>query len=201
MNDIATVPKSHLVLVALHDVGGEADLETIALRAWEMFPQQFCWRRYPQYPDKDVVRINLSTSKRDPGGALVVDTDLRHSNPQEGRLKRYALTPLGREKVNQLKEFLGVGRMSASNVSLDHRRLIIPILSSEAFTQFSAGIAIEKIGRESFLRAFKLFADASSYIISARLARTEAAVGGEDHSPERDKLTTFIEEGRRAFGL
>jgi len=201
MNDIAAVPKTHLVLVALHDVGGEADLETIAVRAWEMFPQQFCWRRYPQYPDKDIVRINLSDAKRDPGGVLVVDTDLRHSNPQEGRLKRYALTPLGREKVNELKELLEVARPSASRVSLDHRRLIMPILSSEAFTQFSAGVAIEIIGREAFLRAFKLFADASPYVISARLARTEAAVAEEGHAPERDKLATFIEGGRRAFRL
>src|SRR5207249_7831201 len=59
MGATAEVPKTHLVVLALHALGGEGDLETIAVKAHEMFPGQFSWRRFP-FPDKDAVRVHLS---------------------------------------------------------------------------------------------------------------------------------------------
>jgi hypothetical protein len=194
--------KPHLVLIALDDLGGEADLEAIAVRAWELFPQQFCWRRFPQYPDKDIVRISLSVAKREPDGGLVTDIDLRHARRRTaGRMKRYALTSRGREKVEELRSVRDSTRPPAGRNSLDFRRLVEPVLESDAYHRFVAGVNLSTIGRESFLRAFQLFGDASPYVISGRLARTEAAVTGSATTEERTRLSDFINHGRDAFSI
>lgn len=202
MSEEIVTPKPHLVLLALQELGGEADLEAIAVRAWDLFPQQFCWRRFPQYPDKDMVRISLSSAKRDSAGPLVTDTDLRHeSHPPSGRVKRYAITSQGRAKVEELRDALGSATPSNARNTLDYRRLVEPVLESEAYRRFISGQEFASIGRESFLRAFQLFGDASQYIISGRLARTEVAITAAAQGEERTRLSHFIQGGRDAFAV
>src|SRR3989338_3969709 len=87
-------PKTYLVVLALYKVGGEADLETVTVKAHELFPGQFCWRNNPQYPDKDAVRVHLSEAKKKTYGGLVTDKDLRKEHrAMGGRTKRFTLIP------------------------------------------------------------------------------------------------------------
>ena len=200
MTPPATVSKVHLVLLALHQLGAESDLESIAQRAWELFPEQFSWQRFPQYPDKDLVRIHLSMAKRNANGPLVADHDLRlEPRSRSGKVKRYALTEAGRQVAEEVAAFTAIAPLSAGRSSLDHRRLVEPVLRSAAFLEYSSGASIQQIGREGFLAAFQLFGDASAYVITGRLARVEAAVAAASESNERNLLTSFIRNGRETF--
>jgi len=55
-------------------LGGDSKVihtEEIALKCFELFPASFSWVKYPQYPDKDVVRVALTDARKESYGALV----------------------------------------------------------------------------------------------------------------------------------
>lgn len=55
-------------------MGGDSKVihtEEIALKCFELFPASFSWVKYPQYPDKDVVRVALTDARKESNGALV----------------------------------------------------------------------------------------------------------------------------------
>lgn len=82
-------PQKHqLVTAALYLVGGESrfvDTEDVAVKAYELAPQRFCWRKYPQFPNLELVRVFLSDAKKKDYGALV------HGSGRKG----WTLTPEG----------------------------------------------------------------------------------------------------------
>ena len=68
------VPNRYLVVYALSLLGGETahvHTEDIALKCHELFPESFSWTKYPQYPDKDIVRVALTDARKEQYGALV----------------------------------------------------------------------------------------------------------------------------------
>jgi hypothetical protein len=194
------VNKTLLVVLALYRVGGESDIETVAVKAHEMFPQQFCWRSYPQFPDKDAVRVHLSEAKKASFGRLVADKDLRQQRGGDGTYtKRFALTSAGVEKAKELERVIEMtGAVRATENTIDHRRIIDPILDSEAYRTFLSGMTMQVIGRQRFLSAFRLSGDASPFVITGRLARAAAAVDRLPDSRQREQLRKFIQEGRNA---
>jgi len=202
MTDPVTMPKTYLVVLALYRLGGEGDVETIAVKAHELFPQEFSWRNYPELPDKDAVRVHLSEAKKATFGGLVIDKDLRKERRGDGGYtKRFALTPRGLEKAKELERMLETAPMAATKNPIEYKRLVEPVLQSPAFRQFSAGRAMLDIGRDAFLLAFKLFGDASDFVIVGRLARAEAVVARMPESSEKTLLMRFIKEGRDAHGV
>ena len=198
----AEVNKTLLVVLALYELGGEGDLEAIAVKAHEMFPELFCWRLYPAFPDKDAVRVHLSEAKKPRAGRLVTDQDLRKkTGDRMGRIKRFALTGAGIARARELKLVHGRHTVTARKRSLDYSRMIKPILDSEAFGRFLARTAMHRIGRDAFLSAFKLFPDASAFVASGRLARIEHAVEALPDPEESGQLKRFILAGRQEFNL
>lgn len=203
MADQLEVNKTMLVILALHALGGESDLEHIAVKAHEMFPDQFCWKSFPKLPDKDAVRVHLSEAKKKALGELVADKDLRHQpRSSKGFTKRFALTRRGMEKAQQLHATLGsknaAGAFTATHNSLEYKRIVAPILSSIAYEQFSNGREMGQVGRDPYLEAFGLFPDASNFVITGRISRAAAAVA-KLSDRERKPLERFIQEGRNAF--
>ncbi len=202
MNDNAEVNKTLLVVLALYELGGESDLEAIAVKAHEMFPALFCWRRYPDFPDKDAVRVHLSEAKKSRAGKLVTDQDMRKTaGDRMGRIKRFALTRPGIERARGLKAVHERHNVTATKRPVDYSRLIQPIVDSDAFGQFQAGRRMQAIGRDAFLAALKLFPDASPFVASGRLARVERTIEGLPDREESRRLTRFIQEGRKQFDL
>lgn len=60
--------------MALADAGGRSvpvDTEDIAMRAYELAPKQFAWRKYPDQVNLDGVRVALTDAVKDKHGALV----------------------------------------------------------------------------------------------------------------------------------
>jgi hypothetical protein len=200
VSDSVTLPKPYLVVLALYELGGEADLETVTVKAFEMFPGLFTWKSYPEYPDKDVVRVSLSDAKKAKFGRLVSDQDLRAEGGHErGRTKRYALTESGLTKAKELTTTLEGRTATAEHTSIEYKRVISPILQSSGFGRFVAGVPIRQIGRQDFLNSFKLFPDATPFIINGRLARAERLVESVSAQNERGQLHQYIKAGRNAF--
>ena len=64
--------ENHLIagdyaLLALHRLGGsshDVDIEDIALEAFRLAPSLFCWRRHPNYPSIEAVRLSFKTLER-----------------------------------------------------------------------------------------------------------------------------------------
>lgn len=67
-------PNRELVVYALHVLNGAINrvhTEDIALKAHELFPDSFSWTRYPQLPDKDIVRVALTDARKAQYGGLI----------------------------------------------------------------------------------------------------------------------------------
>lgn len=67
-------PNRELVVYALYLLGGDTErvhTEDIALKCFELFPASFSWVKYPQHPDKDIVRVALTDARKGQYGALV----------------------------------------------------------------------------------------------------------------------------------
>jgi len=195
MSDEIDLPKTYLVVIALAGLGGDADLESIAIRAHELFPQVFSWKTRSDLPDKDVARAHLSEAKKKKFGHLVADVDLR-----KGRgIKRYALTAVGAAKARELAAVASKYGVRGSKTTIGYRRIVDPILNSQAYASFVSGDDMMDIGQDGYLEALKLFPDASSYVISARLARAEGAAHGMPQSQEKQRVIDFLREGRDVF--
>src|SRR5438093_12123095 len=106
---------------------------------------------------------------------------------QGTRVKRYALTRAGLEKAQELTHLLADAKVTGSDRSFDYQQIVAPIVASEAFRQFAAGGSLAEIGRERFLLAAKLFADASPFMINGRLAKAQNAISRLPESSERDR--------------
>ncbi|HSW31797.1 MAG TPA: hypothetical protein VLH75_20105 [Longimicrobiales bacterium] len=191
------LPKTFLVVIALGELGGEADVEAIAIKAHELFPQVFSWKTRPDLPDKDVVRAHLSEAKKKKFGQLVADADQRKGKG----VKRYALTATGAAKVSQLSSVVDRYGVGGSNRTENFRRIIDPILNSQAFIEFTGGAAMSDIGRDRYLEALRMFPDAGAYLISSRLARARNAAQAMPESRDKQGVIQFLGEGRDEFGL
>jgi hypothetical protein len=82
---ISKVPNWEIAVYAVHLLGGISNrihTEDIALKCFELVPDSFSWVKYPQYPDKDVVRSGLVDARKKKNGCLV--------NGRSGRGKGHA---------------------------------------------------------------------------------------------------------------
>jgi hypothetical protein len=88
------VRKPEVVLLALADLGGArkwVDTEDVAIRARELAPEAFSWRKYPEHIDLDGVRVALHDAGKASYGSLL-----------EGSLRTgWSLTPAGVEWVKK----------------------------------------------------------------------------------------------------
>jgi len=86
--------KPEVVLLALADLGGarkRVDTEDVAIRARELAPEAFSWRKYPEHVDLDGVRVALHDAAKASFGSLL-----------EGSVQLgWSLTPAGVEWVKK----------------------------------------------------------------------------------------------------
>ena len=69
-----SLPNRELVVYALSLLGGESQrihTEDVAIKCHELFPDSFSWVKYPNLPDKDIVRVALTDARKQKYGALV----------------------------------------------------------------------------------------------------------------------------------
>lgn len=86
-----------VAVYALYLLGGAKQrihTEDVALKAFELAPRQFCWRKHPDLPDCDISRIALSDAAKVKNGAHV---------SMEGPSQREGMWFLTSQGVNWIK--------------------------------------------------------------------------------------------------
>lgn len=69
----ASLRQYHVVTAALHQLGGGSraiDTEDVAVRSFQLAPQLFCWQKYPEHINLELVRVALSDAKKPKNGGL-----------------------------------------------------------------------------------------------------------------------------------
>ncbi|GAH04277.1 unnamed protein product, partial [marine sediment metagenome] len=85
-----TFTNREMVVYALYSLGGATKrfhTEDIALKCYELWPSAFSWTKYPQYPDKDIVRVALTDARKEKYGYLL-DGRSGQTRGQSNRTKR-----------------------------------------------------------------------------------------------------------------
>lgn len=70
----AKLPNWEIAVYAVHLLGGESrrvPTEEVAVKCFALAPDSFSWVKYPQYPDKDVVRFGLVDARKAKNGVLL----------------------------------------------------------------------------------------------------------------------------------
>ena len=70
----AELSNREVVVYALYLLGGATTrqhTEDIALKCFELLPSAFSWVKYPQFPDKDIVRVALTDAHKEKFEVLV----------------------------------------------------------------------------------------------------------------------------------
>ncbi|MCG3776139.1 MAG: hypothetical protein JW395_2988 [Nitrospira sp.] len=71
---LTTFKPTELLTWVVHDLGGaerRVDTEDVAVRAFEVAPNRFGWRKYPQHINLELVRVYLSDAKKQEHGRLL----------------------------------------------------------------------------------------------------------------------------------
>ncbi len=136
---------AQLIIVAVAELGGVAntvDIEDIAIRAYELAPTRFSWRKYPDKIDLRVVQYALKDACAKKETPLI-----------KGSVKRgYMLTTAGLEWITKQEgdsaalALDGVRRYSLTEKLAFEK---VRLLSSRAFQKFKTG-KIEQITQSDF---------------------------------------------------
>jgi len=128
-----TFTNREMVVYALYSLGGATErfhTEDIALKCYELWPSAFSWTKYPEFPDKDIVRVALTDARKEKYGFLV-DGRTGQTRGQANRTKRrktgdgWSLTDEGVSWSEQNKTRFE----SAGNVTKDHRQKSMQFLT------------------------------------------------------------------------
>lgn len=134
------LPQHHIVTFALFLKGGAerfVDTEDVAIKANEIAPGRFCWRKYPDQINLELVRVFLSDAKKPNKGVFVSGS---------GR-KGWTLTPEGLKWAKKTEKgflsgnvSLGKGADRAGSIdSVRRSRELMRITSSEAWRKWTDG--------------------------------------------------------------
>lgn len=140
-----------IVTLAVYLLGGDTqyvDTEDVAVKANEIAPGRFTWRKYPDQINIENVRTFLSDAKKEKNGEFLKGAG------KDGWLLTENGVAFARARVTSLEHVdLSRERLSAKDRKwLQHERT--RMLSSEAFAKFSIGMmdAITIQEAESFFR-------------------------------------------------
>jgi hypothetical protein len=140
-----------LVVIALYLARGDSqyvDTEDIAIKANELAPGRFAWRKYPDQINIDTVRKRLWDARRSEKGALVVGSE------REG----WMLTPSGVRFAKRYASIAAAGNGPQRRHSLQERRWLreerARLLASDAYAKLqTTGIAgVSQHEAEAFFR-------------------------------------------------
>jgi len=116
------IPNRHLAVYGLFLLGGDTNYvhtEDIALKCFELFQHSFSWVKYPEYPDKDIVRIALCDARKEKYGGLVEGRAGRGPLVNDG----WRLTAEGVEWIKEHRQ--QVEGFAASGIVKEHRQKIL----------------------------------------------------------------------------
>lgn len=138
-----------IVTLAVYLLGGETrsvDTEDIAVKANEVAPGRFSWRKYPEQINIENVRTFLSDAKKPKNGQYLTGSG------KEGWLLTERGCEFARQRVSELD---GID-LSKTRYTTSERQWInrerVRMLASEAFSKFQSGKRVATSEAEAFFR-------------------------------------------------
>jgi hypothetical protein len=129
-----------LAVAACFLEGGATKLvhtEDLAVRAFQLAPHRFCWRKYPERIDLDIVRVSLTDAAKEKNGALV-----QGSKDSGWSLTREGIRWIERVRQKFPKLFDGevlVGQDRRSAHALASEREAERLKQSDAYRKWQSG--------------------------------------------------------------
>ena len=160
--DISRLPNFRIALLALWDIGGATSPqhpEDVAVKCFELAPNRFCWRRYPQYPHLETAAMALRNAKRSKNGALVSGSN---------RIG-WLLATSGVDWVQEAQHFLSSAERMRSRTALRREDVseLDALRSHQAFSAWQARSDVIHVYQVA--DAVRLTADAPREIIGRRI--------------------------------
>ena len=192
-----------LVVYALYLLGGatkKCHTEDIAIKCFEIWPTVFSWTKYPEYPDKEVVRHGLIDARREKYGNLVegrAGKTRGHSNKtgREPTSDGWILTDAGVRWIEDNESRFE----SAGNITKDHRqkslRFLKKIRGHEVFALYDDNPEkfYPSIGDLADLLRCRVDADDEVWRDRFERIRKHAVATGQD------EYIGFVEKGIAAY--
>ena len=198
-----TFANREMVLYVLYVLGGATNkchTEDIAFKCFKLWPTIFSWTKYPEYPDKEIVRFGLTDSRKAKYGNLVDGRagQARGQSRKTGRRPTadgWILTDAGVKWIeDNISRF-----QSAGGVTKDHRqkslRLLKKIRGHKVFGLYNDNPEkfYPSIGDLADLLRCRVDADQAVWTDRFERIRKHAVSAGQD------ELAGFIEKCIEAY--
>jgi hypothetical protein len=177
-----------VIVLALEEAGGRGepvDTEDVAIKAWQLAPKSFCWRKYESQVDISTVRLTLRHAAEGKNGARV-----------GGSMRAgWHLTPAGLRWLENKGPGVRrlIGQKSPTNrgerrAETRHQAIEIQRLTrSDAFRVWKAGLVVEPKQAASAFRIDGYTTERDRSLKSTRFIEMAVAAGDVE-------LQRFVEE-------
>lgn len=168
-----------IALFALYKLGGDTapmHTEDVALKCFELLPERFCWKKYPQFPELDPARFGLEDAAKPRYGKLARQV---FRNIAGKRQVHWVLTPAGLEHVRarlNVLERLETGSVTRGSERTEENRFIAQIRRHISFKKFFKTGRCDGIEKYEFTDLLRCSLDASPQVLGERLDRLRARV-------------------------
>ena len=198
-------PNRELVVYVVGLLGGaykSVHTEDIAVKAHQLYPDTFSWTNYPKLPDKDVVRVALTDSRKEKYGALVDGRSGQSSNrPSTSKPKRapdgWRLTEAGTTWFN--RESSSLAKYSDQRTLRNHRQAVLRrmrrVLEHPVFEMYVTEPILFAPSLGDIASLLRCRVDAPEEVWNGRFLNLERDATASD----RSELTDFINKCREAY--
>lgn len=168
--------------------------EDIAIKSFELAPQYFSWKLYPQYPNLDTVRIALFDAQKQKNGGLVIG---RYGKAMSGKLADgWIFSPVGIVWIEKSKSRITKSLRTTHPVPrTDLGDKIYKLENSTAYKKFIKDNSYSGIKPYEFTDFLDASLDTPAIILRERLGRAKAIAA----TAKRKKLLAFLDQGEKHF--
>jgi hypothetical protein len=177
-----------VVVLALDEAGGRGnpiDTEDVAMKAWQLAPKSFCWRKYESQVDISTVRLTLRHAAESKNGARVGGSMRAgwHLTPAGLRWLENHGPRVRRQIGVQAPANRGERRAETRHQAIEVQRLT----RSEAFRMWKAGFLVEPKQAATAFRIDGYTTERDRSLKSTRFIEMAIAAGDVE-------LQRFVEE-------
>lgn len=187
-----------IVLYALLLLGGTKQkvfTEDVAKKCFEISSSRFSWRKYPEYPDIETVRLRLKDAKNK--WKLVVGRagEVKGLKPSDG----WIFTPNGISWIekNRPRIIKSLGEPSSPVVRTDLDKKINQLINSDAYLKFIKDKGCKNIKPYEFTDFLNASLDTPVSILHERIIKYRVLAA----AAKKQKLLDFIEQCEKIFSL
>jgi len=193
----ASLSNIDIALYALYILGGaerSVHTEDIALKCWDLVPERFSWKKYPQYPESEPARSALFDARKAKYGRLVkrLDRDVKERDRRLGSKMEWMLTDAGIDYVKETFPTLqaAVAKRPVKATSRQEvQRFLNDLEGHAAFQKFLSTGSCETIEPYEFTDFLRCTLNSSPDKIRERLE----VVRNRAHDANRPQLLSFLE--------